>query len=440
MDHSRRTALKSLAVASATVAARAQGNSVDQDTVHLDDGHQVIDNFAASDCWSMQKVGGWSMETRQRVANLLFSDRDGIALSCWRFNIGGGINPQITDSWRTAETFEVSRGKYDWSRQPNERWFLGAAKSLGVPQFLAFVNSPPGRLTRNGLTFCDPGSGTTNLKPGAEDEYGRYLGDILEHFAHAQDPAERISFDYISPVNEPQWDWSKHAQEGNRASNRDIKAIIQAVALELEKRRLSTQIASLESGSLPDMWQVNKKSSQRWGGEYGNYIDSFLGDPGVNGLMSGRIGYHAYGSDRLDGALVTNREQLGKKMEQYPSWKLWQTEYCVMEGSEGEGGGGRDLTMKTAGSGTRDPSGFERGGRVGVAVVDCTFACGLQGRLDLYGLEEGGRCRDNLSGEDTLGAGELQPVCATGNAACELTGHATRCARADGLGVQERDR
>jgi hypothetical protein len=35
-------------------------------------------------------------------------------------------------------------------------------------------------------------------------------------------------------------------------------------------------------------------------------------------------------------------------MNSYPGWKLWQTEYCVMDGPEGRGGRGRDLTMKTA--------------------------------------------------------------------------------------------
>jgi len=326
----------------------AKGEAVDYDTVLLDREYQIIDNFGASDCWSMQKVGGWSPENRNRVADLLFSEKDGIGLSCWRFNIGGGINPKITNSWRTAETFEASPGEYDWTRQRNERWFLAAAKQRSVPQFLAFVNSPPGRMTRNGLTFCERDGSTTNLKPGFEGQYARYLADILDHFHSNPDEAERITFDYVSPVNEPQWDWAGHSQEGNRASNVDIKRIIRAVATELERRRLPTEIAALESGSLPDMWHLDEKATARWGSDYGNYIDAFIGDPSVNGLLSGRLGYHAYGSDLISGPLANNRKQLGEKMKQYPSWKLWQTEYCVMVGSDGEGGNHRDLTMKTA--------------------------------------------------------------------------------------------
>ncbi len=45
---------------------------------------------------------------------------------------------------------------------------------------------------------------------------------------------------------------------------------------------------------------------------------------------------------------MNNRVQLGQKMKQYPSWKLWETEYCVLVGSEGKGGNHRDLTMNTA--------------------------------------------------------------------------------------------
>ena len=73
----------------------------------------------------------------------------------------------------------MAEGKYDWTRQAPERWFLAAAMTRGVSLFLAFVNSPPGRMTRTGITYGQPGSDTTNLKPGFEGQYARYLVDIL---------------------------------------------------------------------------------------------------------------------------------------------------------------------------------------------------------------------------------------------------------------------
>ncbi len=347
---SRRAALKTLAMASAGGILRGQGasESVHHDSIRLDAERQVIENFGASDCWSMQKLGTWSLPNRRRVADLLFSQTAGIGLSCWRFNIGGGITDRISNPWRTAETFEVAEGKYDWTRQAPERWFLGAAKAAGVPQFLAFVNSPPGRMTRTGITYGRTGPDTTNLKPGYEGQYARYLVDILEHFRKNPDRAERIAFDYISPVNEPNVEWNGRSQEGNRASNDDIKAMLRALDAELKRRKCPTEIVGIEISGLPPLYSVVERMSKTYGARYGDYAREFLGDKAISGLLKNRLSYHDYGSDLLKGQLVENRRAVRKKLDQYPGWKLWMSEYCVMTGSEGKGGGGRDLTMNTA--------------------------------------------------------------------------------------------
>ena len=60
-----------------------------QVTVDLSLEHQVIDNFGASDCWRFQKIGAWSEESKNRVADLLFSQTEGIGLSCWRTSLHG---------------------------------------------------------------------------------------------------------------------------------------------------------------------------------------------------------------------------------------------------------------------------------------------------------------------------------------------------------------
>lgn len=310
--------------------------------------YQTIDNFGASDCWSMQEIGGWSLENRNRIADLLFSTTKGIGLSCWRFNLGAGKTDDIRNPWRTAETFEVSEGVYDWSRQSNEQWFLGAAKARGVEQFVAFVNSPPARMTRNGLTRCTPDVGTTNLKEGFEGQFARYLADILQHFRDHPDEAMRIEFDWISPVNEPQWDWNENSQEGNRASNDDIKAIILALHAELEARNLNTRISAMESGSILDMFLGSLKASFTNKQLYGDYLDAFCGDPAVNDKIGGKISAHSYWFDLVPELLIPTRQRLRAKIDQYPGWKYWMTEYCVMQGPEGKGGGGRDLTMETA--------------------------------------------------------------------------------------------
>ncbi len=312
--------------------------------------HQIIDNFGASDCWRAQFVGAWSLGNRNRVADLLFSTTEGIGLSCWRFNLGAGKDPgKIGNVSRTVETFEVAEGEYDWSRQANEQWFLGAAKARGVDQFVAFVNSPPVRMTRNGLSYCSPGLGTTNLKEGYEGQFARYLADILKHFRDHPDESQRIDFDWVSPVNEPQWDWNNQSQEGNRASNKDIKAIILALGPELERQGLDTKILGVESGHMATMRAQKFSMSVKQREAHGDYLDEFCGDPEVSKYLGSVIGWHSYMCDRVPRVFLTQRRKLRDKLAEYPDWRFWQTEYCIMQGAEkGISGSGRDLGMRTA--------------------------------------------------------------------------------------------
>jgi hypothetical protein len=310
--------------------------------------YQEIDNFGASDCWSMQKIGGWFPAQKNQVADLLFSVENGIGLSAWRFNIGAGINfATISHPWRTVETFETGEGEYDWSRQAEERWFLEAAKERGVEQFIAFVNSPPGRMTRNSFTNCTDLLGSTNLQNGNEAQFARYLVDILRHFRDEWN----VEFDYISPVNEPQWEWNYGCnQEGNRAGNEDIKQMVAALYTELQAQQLNTEITLVESGNLENWYQQNQYMTSRYAQTYGNYLADLFNDPGTSTKISKIFSGHSYWSDRLETELTQERLALRANLISWlnSGYKYWMTEYCVLDGPEGAGGNGRDLTMKTA--------------------------------------------------------------------------------------------
>lgn len=325
-----------------TMATGTASGAEHQDRIDLGVEHQTIDNFAASDCWVIQLLDDWPMEQKERLAELLFSRETGLGLSCWRFTLGGGVNDRISLPARTAETFEVEAGEYDWSQQATEQWFLRKAKEYGVEKLLAFVNSPPGRMTYSGHTF-NPGPESTNLREGMEGQFAAYICDILEHFAQ-----EGLFFDYISPINEPQIGWDGPRQEGNRSDNETIKRVIRALDAEMDRRGLDTQMAVIECSGAGNMFSPNRGLSRRYDAEYGNYIEVLAGDPEIRPMLDGRISYHAYGSNRLGNGLIENRRRLTEAIAPYPDVELWMSEYCVLSGPNGESGSGRDYTMEYA--------------------------------------------------------------------------------------------
>ena len=187
--------------------------------VDVNKTYQVIDNFGASDAWSCQFAGNWPEADKNAMANWLFSmdtlpngSPTGIGLSLWRFNIGAGSAQQgagggIKDEWRRAESFMEKNQRYNWQRQQGQLWFLKAAQQRGVKQFLGFFNSPPVQFTRNGKAYAD--SGRCNIAPGQYSAFAGYAAEVIKHIQQNTG----IALDYISPVNEPQWDWSDGARK-----------------------------------------------------------------------------------------------------------------------------------------------------------------------------------------------------------------------------------
>lgn len=323
--------------------------------------YQTIDNFGASDAWSMDPIGKhWTDENKNRVADLLFSREKGIGLSAWRFNIGAGSAETdqtiIPDPWRRAEAFKMSEDEdYDWSKQKGQQWFLQAAKARGVDTLIAFVNSPPVWMTKNGHAQPDMSAGSTNLKEGYEDEFATYLIDVLAHFRQ-----EGLDFTYISPINEPTWDWNQAHQEGNRYNNDDLKRVILELYRQIKESGLGVQISAqdgVEITSLLDdeYYQMFAGGTQYTGGanslgtgKYREYIKDLLGDPDLKEAIGNKIASHSYWSDYSkpgDDRLGELRELLVANMKKYDAdAKYWVTEYCIL----GDYGPGRDLGMAPA--------------------------------------------------------------------------------------------
>jgi O-glycosyl hydrolase len=223
---------------------------------------QVIQNLGAAGCWFSEGIGKyWPEEKKEQIAAWLFSksldeqgNPKGIGLSAWRFNIGGGTAEQgdssgIRDFRKRVESFQNPDGSYDWNKQAGYLWFVRKAKSYGVENLIAFSNTPPVQFTQNGRGFKTKKDYKSNLKPDKYGAYAGFLAAVIRHF-----DAENIHFDYVSPVNEPQWDWShkpgQASQEGTPWTNEEIVKVTVALDSALTAQKLTSKIMLSEAGML----------------------------------------------------------------------------------------------------------------------------------------------------------------------------------------------
>ena len=324
--------------------------------VRIDAAHpaQTVTNFAASDAWACQFVGQWPAAKKEAIADLLFSTKAGpggqplgIGLSMWRFNVGAGSAEQgaasdIKDEWRRAESFLQPDGRYDFTQQAGQRWFLAAAKQRGVRQFLAFLNSPPVSLTRNGKAHADQDQ--TNLAPASYAALGTYCATVLTGLRQATG----ITFDYLSPFNEPQWDWSG-GQEGTPIRNNELAEVVRATSAALVAQHLPTRLVVGEAGKLTYLLETTDKPNR------GNQLAAFFGDQaaptylGSTPQVAPIIAGHSYFTTSPAPAAVAVRRQLAARVAAVPGLSYWQSEYCILGGNEGEiNGGPRDLGIAPA--------------------------------------------------------------------------------------------
>lgn len=323
-------------------------------TIDLAKIYQTIDNFAASDAWAGQFVGNWPDAKRNAIADLLFSNEftaagqpKGIGLSQWRFNIGAGSGNEgntshIGDEWRSAESFLNDDGTYNWERQAGQMWLLNAAKERGVNQFLAFPNSPPVQLTVNGKAFAT--SGKPNLAPANFDSYADYLATVIK----GVQTKTGILFDYISPVNEPQWEWSEGGQEGTPFKNSDISGIVRSLNTALENEKLSTKIVVAEAAQYEFLYADHGRPGQ------GKQIDAFFNPSSLDYIgdlskVDNIISAHSYFTTSPLNQAISIRKQVSDQVSKFDGLKLWQSEYCILGDNAGDiEGNVRDLGIASA--------------------------------------------------------------------------------------------
>ncbi len=319
---------------------------------------QTMHSFGASDAWRCQFVGkNWPEEKREQIAEWLFSKEfdqkgnpKGIGLSLWRFNIGAGSAEQgdssgITHTWRRVESFQSEDGSYDWSKQQGQQWFLRKAKEYGVDYSLAFTISAPVHMTLNGKAFAQKGRKQFNVAPGKLDDYATFLIDVCDHFE-----SEGLAFDYLSPYNEPQWDWNGPSQEGTPATNEELYVFTKYLDKEITRRNSDLK---LTIGEAADIRFITGKAPgyDGFSNQANDFLNSasplFIGNlSSVKPLITGHSYFTTWPVDTLIDTRINLKESIDKNNSEI---EYWQSEFCVLENNDDiEGGWKRDLGMPTA--------------------------------------------------------------------------------------------
>lgn len=316
---------------------------------------QTIHSFGASDCWRVQYIGkNWPIEKRNQIADLLFSSEldswgnpKGIGLSMWRFNIGSGSheagdNGGVASLWRRAECFLDKEGDWDWDKQEGQRWMLQAARERGVRYSLGFSITAPYFMTKNGMARASEKTPYANIREDQFDDYAAFLAEVSTH----------LKLDYLSPINEPQWEWVGSGQEGMQATNEECSRLIHLLDKELKRRESKTKVVFGEAGDIRYLYRSGTNKPER-----DNQLKEIFSKKGIHSIyglssVAPIVSGHSYWSTWPVDTLVQTRKELAEELgKQLPAnYTYWQTEYCPMEQNPDNprGGGGRDLGMNTA--------------------------------------------------------------------------------------------
>lgn len=190
-------------------------------------------------------------------------------------------------------------GTYDWSKDPGGRTFLKYAAAYGVEDLIGFVNSAPARWKTNGKS-CGG-----HLAAAHDQDYGRYLADVVDHFAR-----QGIRLDHISPMNEPTNSFAECGQEGMLVDVDRRDDIVRAVGAALDARGARTGVIADESSSTD---------------AFTTEVPQWLAEPGT-AKYTERLAHHTYNNPT-----DASRKRIAELAAEtgIPSWS---TEICCFGG------------------------------------------------------------------------------------------------------------
>ncbi len=295
------------------------GISTDTTRIKLDkvSHEQEITGWGTSGCWWAQKLG--ECESAEEVTKLLFS-KEGLGLNIYRYNIGGGSKDDPTgrlwkESSRATESFlvldeETGEWVYDWSKDAAAQKILDMVLSYGcVDTVVMFANSPHYSMCVSGNASGGLEPAQSNLKKECYQDFVDYFLDITQYFIDKGVPVK-----YISPINEPQWDWGGGwvGQEGCHYEIDEAVEVIRLFALEIKERNMDVKISALESG------QVGEHAIE--------CLEKLYADEDIRDVL-GTYAYHSYWTDR-DFVL---KDAFGAYINtKFPCVELEMSEWCEL--------------------------------------------------------------------------------------------------------------
>ena len=280
---------------------------------------QTIEGWGTSACWWSQNVS--DDETRTELAKLLYS-KDGLGLNIYRYNVGGGVNPEhnrVWGTWRNTESFyyyneTTGKYEYDFTRDANAQAFLDEALKYGcIDTVVLFANSPHYSMTISGeASGSTQAGGVSNLAPEHYQDFVDYFLTITEYFINKGIPVK-----YISPINEPQWDWGSDTWVGQEGCHYEPEQVYELLALfskGIDERGLDVKL------SVPDSGEV--------GGMTETYFNLIANDPELLKNV-GSFAYHSYWADNTG---ILKKADFGKFLskEPYASMKVEMSEWCEL--------------------------------------------------------------------------------------------------------------
>lgn len=307
--------------------------------------YQEIDHFTASDAWSGNYVGmHWAEGEKGKIARWLFSretdisgNPEGIGLSLWRVNAGAGTLEQddadIMPYQRRAESFKTKDNRdYDWGKCSGQQFFMQKAVEYGCNNFILFSNSPIVQYTKNGRGWSSSAD-SANIRPEHYADFARYLVDVASYY---QKKGWNIS--YVSPINEPQVNWTSPRQEGSPWRNSEIRKMFEELDGTLAKRGMENVKMLLgETSQLRYLYDKSPGIRERFGGgddapdrQIQAFFDPaspyYIGDlEHLPRLIAGHS-YHGHSTNRQ---LRETREQLRQYTEKY-GIDFIQSEWCLL--------------------------------------------------------------------------------------------------------------